>query len=274
MLISVILTTYNRPDALSAVLAGLAAQRDTGFEVVIADDGSGTPTAEAIAAHRAAFPVPLHHVWQADDGFRAAAARNRAVAASKGDYLLFLDGDCIPRPDFVARHRALAETGWFVAGNRILLSQPLTTHILEHALPAHQKRLVAWLGLSLRRGINRWLPLVFVPGQAWRKASPTRWRGARTCNMAAWRADFVTINGFDEAYAGWGHEDADLAIRLIRAGIRRKDGRYATAVFHLWHRESDRASLPENERRLAAILASPRIRAEQGLDHYTAPSAP
>lgn len=269
MRVSVILTTYNRPDALTAVLAGLAAQTDRYFEVVIADDGSGDPTLHAIGVARAAFPVPLSHVWQEDAGFRAAAARNRAVAQAQGDYLVFLDGDCIPRPDFIARHRKLAEAGWFVAGNRILLSAELTARILASAAPAHRRSMLGWLGMRAKRGINRWLPLLHLPGQAWRKTAPERWRGARTCNMAVWRRDFVAVNGFDEAYAGWGHEDADLAIRLIRAGIRRKDGRYATAVFHLWHRESDRSALPENERRLVAILAATHTRAQLGLDQYT-----
>lgn len=273
-LISVIVTTYNRPDALRAVLASLAAQVDAAFEVLVADDGSRPDTAAAVAEAGAGFPVPLLHLWQVDDGFRAAAARNLAVAASRGDYLVFVDGDCVLRADFVARHRALAETGWFVAGNRVLLDEDFTARALQTpAVDLHGNSRLTWLRRRFSGAINRWLPLCFVPGQGWRKRQPRRWQGARTCNLALWRADFDAINGFDEAFQGWGHEDADLAIRLLHAGVRRKDGRFATAVLHLWHRENDRSNLAENERRLAEIIASDRRRAAVGIDSYDAARA-
>jgi glycosyltransferase involved in cell wall biosynthesis len=267
--LSVVVTTYNRPDALWAVLASLAAQTDTAFEVLVADDGSRQETAAAVAEVAANFPVPLVHLWQSDDGFRAAAARNLAVAASRGDYLVFVDGDCVLRPDFVARHRALAEPAWFVAGNRVLLSESFTKKVLQSPMiELHGDSRLSWLGRRFFGAINRWSPLCFVPGDGWRKRQPQRWQGARTCNLALWRSDFDTINGFDEAFQGWGHEDADLAIRLLHAGVQRKDGRFATAVLHLWHRENDRSNLVENERRLAEILAGDRRRAAVGIDTY------
>jgi len=268
-LISVVVTTYNRPDALRAVLASLAAQTDKAFEVLVADDGSRQETAAAVAEMGVSFPVPLVHLWQSDDGFRAAAARNLAVAASRGEYLVFVDGDCVLRPDFVARHRALAEPAWFVAGNRVLLSENFTKKVLQSPMIVlHGDSRLSWLGRRFSGVINRWLPLCFVPGNGWRKRQPQRWQGARTCNLAMWRADFDAINGFDEAFQGWGHEDADLAIRLLHAGVQRKDGRFATAVLHLWHRENDRSNLAENERRLAEILADNRRRAAAGIDTY------
>lgn len=269
-LISVVVTTYNRPDALAATLRSLAAQADREFEVIVADDGSRDETAATIAEVGAAFPVRLIHVWQPDDGFRAAAARNLAVAASRGDYIVFVDGDCVLRSDFVARHRALAELGWFVAGNRVLLSEGFTRQALATNAELHGDGRLTWLTRRFTGAINRWLPLCFVGGDAWRKRQPQRWQGARTCNLAMWRADFDTVNGFDEAFSGWGHEDADLAIRLLHAGVQRKDGRFATAVLHLWHRENDRSNLAENERRLAEILASERVRALVGVDAYDA----
>ena len=269
MRLSVIVTTYNRPDALRAVLRSLAAQTDKAFEVLVADDGSRDETALAIAEEARDFPVPLVHLWQEDDGFRAAAARNLAVAASRGDYLVFVDGDSVLRPDFIARHRALAEPAWFVAGNRVLLSEDFTAKVLQTPLvELHGDSRLSWLGRWFSGAINRWLPLCFVPGQSWRTRQPQRWQGARTCNLALWRSDFDAINGFDEAFQGWGHEDADLAIRLLHAGVQRKDGRFATAVLHLWHRENDRSNLAENERRLAEILAADRRRATVGIDTY------
>ena len=121
--ISVIVTTYNRPDALDAVLRGLAWQSDGSFEVVVADDGSSPDTAALLDRWRTRLRQPLIHVWQEHRGFRAAEIRNRAIVASSGSYCIFLDGDCIPRNDFVLEHRQLAEIGWFVVGNRVLMSQ-------------------------------------------------------------------------------------------------------------------------------------------------------
>ncbi len=125
MLISVVVATYNRPDALAAVLRSLGKQDDRQFEVVVADDGSRSDTADAVKHAQATLPVPLTQVWQEDTGFRLAAVRNRATAIARGDYLIYLDGDCIVRRHFVRAHRDLAESGWCVTGGRVLLSASL-----------------------------------------------------------------------------------------------------------------------------------------------------
>src|SRR5579872_1874732 len=125
-LISIIVTTYNRADALDAVLRSLARQTDADFEAVIADDGSGPATKAVVDDWHGKVGKRLVHVWHEDRGFRAAEIRNRAILAARGTYCIFLDGDCIARPDFIATHRRLAGRGWFVTGNRILLSPALT----------------------------------------------------------------------------------------------------------------------------------------------------
>jgi glycosyltransferase involved in cell wall biosynthesis len=266
--LSLIVTTYNRPDALGAVLRGLAAQSAQGFEVIVADDGSTGETAALIEKLAGRMNYPLRHAWQPDQGFRAAAARNRALAVAGRDYIVFLDGDCIPPRDFVRHHCRLAEAGWFVAGNRILCNPDFSKEILRRELPVENWPAWRWFPYYLRREINRLLPLLSLPGNAWRKRRAYAWEGAKTCNLAAWRADLVAVNGFDETYQGWGHEDADLAVRLIRQGILRKDGRFAATVFHLWHSEQDRGREADNQRRLQAVLAGDHIRARQGLEQY------
>lgn len=266
--ISLIVTTYNRPAALQQVLAGLAAQTRRGFKVFVADDGSGVETAALIGAMAAQVPYPLLHIWQADRGFRAGAARNRAVAQTRRDYIIFLDGDCIPPPDFIQRHCQLAEPGWFVAGNRLLCSEVFTNRLLLHDWPVSQWPWQRWLLAWLRRDINRILPLLRLPLGVLRKRKAGRWQGAKTCNLAVWRDDLQAVNGFDERYQGWGHEDADLIVRLLRAGVLRKEGRFAVPVFHLWHAENDRSQEAENHARLAEILDSKQVKAERGLAQY------
>ena len=266
---AVIVTTYNRPDALRAVLAGYAAQRSTEFELLMADDGSTDDTRRVIEQFKSRVAFPVTHVWHEDLGFRAAAIRNRALAATHAEYIIFSDGDCVPGPRFVAHHQRLAEPGWFVAGNRVLLNEKFTRRALREQLRLHAWAIHAWVGAWLRRDINRWLPIVTLPGVGLRKVAPQRWVGVKTCNLAAWRDDLIRVNGLDESYAGWGLEDSDLVIRLLHAGVRHKSARFAAPVFHLWHAENDRSQLPENQRRLDAVLSSNRVRAQTGIDQYS-----
>jgi glycosyltransferase involved in cell wall biosynthesis len=264
-LISVIVTTYNREDALEAVLSALSRQSDRGFEVVVADDGSRPTTAAVVERWRPRLGVPLDHVWQMNCGFRAAEIRNRAILMCHGDYCVFLDGDCIAPADFVATHRRLAERGWFVTGNRVLLSPTLTAAVLSDDLRPETWSAPDWIRQRLRGGVNRLAAVLRLPLGRLRKLRSAQWRGARSCNLAVWRSDLEQVDGFDACFSGWGREDSDLLIRLLRCGLRRKDGRFATGVIHLWHPQVDRAQLTANDERLAAVLQSDRVRAQRGL---------
>jgi glycosyltransferase involved in cell wall biosynthesis len=264
-LISVIVTTYNREDALDAVLRSLAQQSDPDFEVIVADDGSGPATAKLVDTWRTKIGHRLEHVWQADRGFRAGEIRNRAILAARGGYCVFLDGDCIVRPNFVANHRQLAEPGWFVTGNRVLLSADLTKRVLAEKLTPQTWNFVRWLAERRRGGVNRLSALLDLPLGPLRRIRRRVWQGARSCNLAIWRSDLDRVDGFDADYQGWGKEDSDLIVRLLRAGVRRKDGVFATGVLHLWHTEADRSRLSENECKLAAVIAVGRVRARRGL---------
>jgi glycosyltransferase involved in cell wall biosynthesis len=264
-LISVIVTTYNREDALAAVLRSLGRQTDPDFEVIVADDGSGPGTAALVEAAKATIGHRVEHVWHEDRGFRAGEIRNRAILAARGDYIVFLDGDCIARPDFIAVHRRLAEPGAFVTGNRILLSRDLTAKVLREGQAPETWGCATWIAERFRGGINRLSALVKLPLGPLRWLRRKEWRGARSANLAIWRRDLLTVDGYDADYAGWGKEDSDIVVRLLRAGVTRKDGNFATGVIHLWHAEADRSALPENERKLAQIIEGDSVRARRGL---------
>ena len=265
---AVIVTTYNRPDALQAVLDGYQAQSADDFELVVADDGSTADTRRVVDAFAKIARFPVQHVWHEDRGFRAAAIRNRALAATLADYIVFTDGDCVPPPYFVAQHQKLAEAGWFVAANRTLLSPAFTARVLRERIPIHTWSRTRWFAAWLKRDINRWLPLITLGDGGFRKNAPARWEGVKTCNLAAWRADLLRVNGLDETYAGWGLEDSDLVIRLLHAGVKHKSARFAAPAFHLWHAENDRSRLAENQRLLDELLASNRSIAALGVDQY------
>jgi glycosyltransferase involved in cell wall biosynthesis len=264
-LISVVVTTYNREDAIDAVLRSLAAQNDRNFEVLVADDGSSPATAALVAQWAPRLGVPVFHIWHEHRGFRAAEIRNRAIRASSGAYVVFLDGDCLARPEFVAAHRGLAEPGWFVTGNRALLTPESTTAVLNARLEPERWGLSAWLAQRAKGGLNRLAPLINLPLGPLRKMRPQTWEDARSCNLAVWRNDLDRVDGFDASFSGWGKEDSDLLVRLLHAGVQRKDGAFATGVIHLWHPDADRSQVSVNQKKLEAMMQSSHVRAERGM---------
>ena len=238
--VSVVITTYNRSDALLAVLDALTRQTDSSFDVVVADDGSTAAHQQAIHHASAARALRATHVWHPDVGFTASRVRNRGVKAARGDYIIFLDGDCVPERDFIAQHRLLAQRGCFVNGSRVLLSPSLTQQVVSGALRVDGRNKGYWLKERLRGNASKLGHLLRLPDGSFRHRPDFYWKGIRSANMAVWREDFETIDGFDESYVGWGHEDADFVLRLHNAGRVRKNGFCATEVFHLWHKEASR----------------------------------
>jgi glycosyltransferase involved in cell wall biosynthesis len=249
-------------------LDGLNAQTNGDFEVIIADDGSGKETRDMLQEIRERLPYPLIHIWQKDKGFRAAKARNKAVAASRGEYLIFLDGDCIPFLNFIEEHLRLAEPKWFVRGNRVMLSASFTQWVLQNEVEVTQFRYYEFVKHRIRGNIKRMVPLLHLPLGPIRKIVAKKWEGAKTCNLGVLKSDFMNLNGFDERYIGWGHEDADLVVRLIRSGIYRKEGNFSIPVLHLWHKINDRSQLEKNEKRLQNALINDHIKAERGISQY------
>ena len=268
-LISVIVTTYNWPSALRLCLESLFAQQDNNFEIIIADDGSSPDSLKLTQTYCADSPVSISYIHHDDQGFRAGTIRNKAVAQSKGEYLLFIDGDCILRPDFIAWHRQLAEMGCFVPGNRVLLSQEFTRKVIDQQILLNTKPFYYFILLWLQKNINRLSGFLHLPLGFLRHAQPKKWQKAMTCNLGVWKIDFIRVNGFDELFEGWGFEDSDLVIRLIHAGIVRKEGRFAVPVLHLWHPHNDKSKQDMNYQRLLERLqCQDFIRAEKGVSQY------
>jgi len=245
-LVSVVITTYNRSDALLAVLAGLERQTDRNFEVIVADDGSRTEHQKVITESSIARILHVVHVWHPDVGFTASRIRNRGVASSRGAYIVFLDGDCVPEVDFVARHKSLAQPGFFVNGSRILLSPGLTGRVLNQGERVSGRSIAYWVMQRLLGHASKLSGLIRLPDGSLRIVRKFSWKGIRSCNFGVWRTDFERVNGFDESFVGWGHEDADFVLRLHNSGVARKNGFCATEVFHLWHPEAARHQESKN----------------------------
>lgn len=235
-LVSVVVTTYNWPEALHLVLNSLADQMDRNFEIVIADDGSGDETSQVIKNFAATSPVPVKHYWHEDKGFRVAKARNGAIGLCEGDLVIFIDGDCCVMPDFITRHRKAATTGCLVSGKRVFLKKRLTETLLArkwafHKWPRPLLFLTALFGFA-----NRPFQFIRLPHNGpWLWEHEKCWQKAQTCNLAVFKTDIDRVHGFDESYEGHGLEDSDFVLRLLRSGLKRKNVEYCSPVLHLFH---------------------------------------
>jgi glycosyltransferase involved in cell wall biosynthesis len=255
--ISVLIATFNRPEALKLCLQGLLDQTDNNFEVLVADDGSGEETAQLIQTFAKNLKFNLNHIWQPNLGFRKEKVVNKAIAASIGEYLIFLDGDCLVQPDFVSSHRRLSQPSVMVTGSRVLLEKKLTRRLCDGGQWSYSDFRSQSYRNWLQGEINKILPLwIKLPDSRTRLYTKFVWRRIKGCNMSAWRQDVLNINGFDEEMVGWGHQDADFVFRLFRSKVNRKSGAWATEVFHLWHPSASRENAKTNKEIVKAkILA-------------------
>ena len=236
MKISVVTTIYNRPDHLRLLLAALAAQTRVPDELVVADDGSDAATVAALGRWLPACGIPAQVVRQEKDGYRLAAARNLAIRAATGDYLLFLDCDVVPLPDAVAVHERNSAPGRLLCGHRALLDEAGTAALFAAVpAPAAADWEKAWAAAD-RRDLEAAARLFA------RNAAQRRWHLARPhkpkligCHFSLYRADAERVNGFDENFTGWGYEDDDFARRLYKAGVAPRSVIAEARALHLWH---------------------------------------
>lgn len=264
--LSVIVTTYEWPEALDAVLRGFAGQSDEAFEVVVADDGSTDATREVVHRWTGRFRERLVHAWQEDDGFRLARVRNLGAEMATGQHLIFVDGDCIPRRHFVGAMRRALLPGWFVAGTRVQLSQRLTRAVLAEGVEVERWSLATAL-VRARGDLAGWRKLTPRDRRrTWRPRLPDFWPDGNEygfCTGVA-RADFEAVNGVDMRFVGWGDQDVDLAVRLGRLGLRCGYAGPHSALFHLWHpsRKDDHRS---TWWLLQETVGSDRVQALEGI---------
>jgi glycosyltransferase involved in cell wall biosynthesis len=260
--LSLIVTTFERPDALACVLRSVGRQSHPPDELLIADDGSGAATRSLIESFHGRFTCPLIHCWQAHEGFRVCRARNLALSRAAGDYAVIVDGDMVMHPQFIADHRSCARPGSWVQGTRILLDERRTADLIAGGSPSIS---VYSSGIGgLRRLYAMRAPL--LSGTLTRAANS--FVATKSCNLAAWRVDLKRVNGFNEEMVGWGPEDKELAARLAYAGVRRRTLIFGGIAYHLDHPPAGRERRAANERILADTLAQRRVECAQGLRQH------
>jgi len=259
-----VVTTHERPDALARVLDAVAAQSRLPDELIVADDGSGAATAGVVERHAARAGYPVHHEWQAHEGFRAGRIRNAAIARTGCEYVVLLDGDMVAHPDFLADHLALARPGHYSQGVRIRLDRQATRRMLDRPaeLPG---ALSPGLGIA-RRAYSLRSPMLARPVRRLANAFVS----VKACNQGFWRDDLLAVNGFDEALTGWGSEDKDLCARLENAGLRRQTLLFAAVAWHLDHPPASRSRAEANRTRWQDSVRLRRTRCEAGIDGHRA----
>ena len=233
---SVIISTYNQPEWLAKVLHGYLYQTFTDFEILIADDGSDERTREVIDDFRPLAGFAIKHVWQEDDGFQKTRILNKAITAADGDYLVFSDGDCIPRKDFLAAHARCAKPGRFLSGGYCKLPYELSVHITVDDIRSGRAFELGWLRANGFRGISRAIRIAVTPKLApvCDALTPTKatWNGH---NASGWKSDILAVNGFNERMQ-YGGEDREMGERLTNAGIRGRQIRHQAVTLHLDHK--------------------------------------
>jgi len=255
--VTLLMSTYQWPEALGLCLQSVAAQTVMPAEVIVADDGSGEPTRQVVERFRRELPVPVVHLWQPNEGFRPNIMRNRAIAAARHPYIVQIDGDVILDRLFVADHLAFARKGRFVAGRRVMLPRDVTDQLcasgrverlrtpLRSRLLASAYQLVCWSGTNVE--------------------------GVRGCNLAYWREDAIRVNGWDETVTSKGPSDKEFCARMVNTGVRAFNLRYHAHQFHLAHGEAGRRiNTPVVRALLERTIATGKQTCEVGIAQHGA----
>ncbi|SEN89655.1 N-terminal domain of galactosyltransferase [bacterium A37T11] len=261
---SLIISTYNWPEALELTLMSVMLQSVIPGEVIIADDGSEDRTKALIGLFKSRMNTKVIHVWQEDKGFRLAAVRNKSFVRASNPYIIQIDGDIILHPRFVEDHLRFAKKGRLLQGSRVMLGKQRSERLL------HQKEVMISVFQS---DIKRRENAIRIPALAnyllrrYRNRYPIYF--ARGANMSFWKADLLLVNGYDEQFKGWGHEDSDLTLRLLNAGVEKCVLKFCAVAYHLFHAvHSSKEADAHNKALLAATLQQQTIQARFGLDQY------
>ncbi len=259
---TLIISTYNREDALELTLLGVLNQSELPDEVIIADDGSNGNTKALIEKYKESFPVPLHHCWHEDQGFRLATIRNKAIAQANGEYIIMIDGDIIMHKHFVRSHKRNARMDQFLQGSRVLLQPELTEEVLN------TKRVTFnFYSKGIRNRLNTIYSKFLSNLVSFYSNKPNRIRGA---NLSFWKEDVVRVNGFNEDFVGWGREDSEFAVRMKNIGVVRKHLKFAGFGYHLYHKESSREALRKNDLILEQAIVEQLTSCQNGIGKYMA----
>lgn len=232
--IALLIATYNWPEALNLVLKSLSIQTQMPDEILIADDGSTNETQKLIEKYQSIIKISIKHFWHEDLGFRKTIILNQAISKTNCDYIIQIDGDIVLHPKFVENHINNAKRGFYIKGSRSLLSEEIT----QKAILAESIHFSA-----LQKGLKNRINATYLPVLApIFRGDKYRSDNLKGCNFAFWRDDFIAVNGYNNDFTGWGHEDIELAARLTNYGIKQRQLKMTAICYHLYHKFNSRVN--------------------------------
>ncbi len=258
--ITLIVTTYNWPEALRISLESALKQTKMPYEIIVADDGSGESTLELVKSIARKAPIEVVHSWQEDKGFRLAKSRNMAIAKARGDYIILVDGDIILERHFIADHCKFVQDNCFVQGTRVLLGRDTSAVVLREK--------VANISIRTPDVQNRKNGVRSILLAKLFSFKSTRLKGVKTCNFAFWKRDALKINGFNEEFIGWGREDSEFVARLLNLGVIRQNVKFYALGYHLFHPINKRERLAINDNILRKTIVEKKVWCDRGLQHH------
>ncbi|WP_435413750.1 glycosyltransferase family 2 protein [Psychroserpens mesophilus] len=257
---TLVISTYNWPQALELVLLSALNQTQMPDEIIIADDGSTPETKELIESFKPKFKCPLIHIWHDDDGFRKSVILNKAIAQAKGEYIIQADGDCILHSNYIEDHLHFAQNGMYLFGSRVNIQEDYLNTLFENK----QIRFTAF-----SKGIKKRTRALHIPFLSqFYKASDQFSKKYRGCNTSYFKSDFIAVNGYNEDFKGWGREDSELALRFHNYGLQGRRIRYRGIVFHIYHNEKSKSRLEINNEIELNTIANKTVWCKHGVDQY------
>ncbi|GGE06508.1 MULTISPECIES: glycosyltransferase family 2 protein [Sphingobacterium] len=240
--VAIMVSTYNWPEALERCVQTILAQDRLPDEILIADDGSGEATKQAVERLKSLSKLPIHHIWHPDEGFRLSVIRNKAIEAAQSEYIIQIDGDILLDPHFISDHLSLIEPNAFLCGSRVWVDQEQSKELLEQkgTIKVDRSKFpLSFILNSMRSGfLSRFL------ADRYKKNQPKILRG---CNMSFWKSDLIKVNGYNESIQGWGAEDSEMAFRLMNSGVKKRFLKFAAVAYHLYHKENNKDNLAKND---------------------------
>lgn len=257
---TLIITTYNWPEALELVLLSVVNQSVLPDEVIIADDGSGAETRDLITKYQNNYSVPIIHVWHEDVGFKLAEIRNKAIARASSEYIIQIDGDIILHRHFVKNHLQMCEKDVFISGSRVWLEEQISKKAQENKTIEFN-----YFSKGIRNRLNALYNPILMKQFSFFNSRIMKVRG---CNMSFWKEDLIAINGYNEDMTGWGREDSEICARLINSSKRKKHIKFGAVEYHQYHKLSSRSELNKNHEILTKTIDNNLTRCENGVDKY------
>jgi len=247
MLVSLIIAVYKDIQALELILDTLIYQTYENFEVLVAEDGQSVDMLKFIQKARKKYNFIIKHTTQEDIGVRKARSQNNAILAASGEYLVFIDGDCLLYSTFIDGHATLAQKGEVLSGRRINLNENLTRKIKDETLNAieiEKNFLSKFLYFAFNKEV-KFEQGIYLNPRSWFYKHYIQSRERSTailgCNFSCWRDDLITLNGFDEGYGESAvSDDMDWDWRFEGYGLKIKSCKNVANMMHLWHRAHNR----------------------------------